>query len=117
MACEIAKLHDADLTMLHVIEVPASVPFSAPLPYRVTIGESLLQKAEAIARDLDVTANLEIISSRGVIESIVQFLKEKNYDLLILGTISSKTGGRFGSRTEKIVKAAPCRVWICTESK
>ncbi len=117
IACELAKFHDAALTMLHVIEVPATIPFTADLPYRVTVAESLLQKAEAIARDLDVEADLQIISSRAVVESIIQHLKERNYDLLVLGAPKTKTTKRLGPVIEKILKMAPCRVWITTQSK
>lgn len=109
IACELAKFHKAALTMLHVIEVPAAVPFTAPLPHRVPIEKSLLQKAEAIARDLNVEADLQVVSSRAISESILQLIKEKKYDLLILG---SKHGHHLGNVADKILKSAACRVWI-----
>ena len=115
MACELAKFHKANLTMIHVIEIPFAIPFDSGFPYRVTIGESLLQKAEAIARDLDVEADLQIISSRSVGESLLQLVKEAQYDLLVLA--SSKKGKKLGRTTEKILREAPCRIWICTQEK
>lgn len=117
MACELSKFHNSQLSMVHVIEVPATLPFKTEMPYRTTVGESLLQKAEAIARDLDVQADLQIISSRSAVESILQMLKEDRFDLIVIGSTKPKKGKRLGKVTETLLRKAPCRIWISTKEK
>ena len=114
MSCELAKWHGAKLTVVHVIEVPYSVPIDTPLPYRVVIGEALLKRAEAIARDLNVEIALEIIHSRSCSETILQMVDEGKYDLLVLGSLKHETDKfkGIGMIADTILRNATCRVWV-----
>jgi len=114
MACEIAKVHKAKVSAIHLIQVPYSLPLDSPLPYRVLIGEAVLQRAEAIAREFGVEIETEIVRARSIEESILQYLISKNFDLLVLGAIKSKEEpyAGLGVITERILRQAPCRVFI-----
>ena len=116
MACEIAKFHKAKVTALQVIEIPASLPLEINAPHRNALAEAILKRAEAIARELDVEIELSMVRSRSVSETILEIAAKGKYDLLVLGALRSvrdpKTKG-MGPVADKILRKAPCRVWIC----
>ncbi len=115
MACEIAKVHGAKITALHVIEVPFSLILKASLPYRTSMAESILKRAAAIGGEFNVQINLEIIRARAVDRAIIDLIKKEQYDLLVMGTSLTKGGGSkgYGSLVEKILKNAVCPVLLC----
>lgn len=116
MACEIAKMHKAELTALQVIEIPASIPLDVPIPRRMILAEAVLKSAMAIAREIEVPMELEIVRSRSIAETILEIAEKGKYDLIVLGSLKSirdpKTKG-MGPLTEKILRKATCRVWVC----
>jgi basic amino acid/polyamine antiporter, APA family len=116
MACELARLHNARVTAIHIIEIPSSLPLDIEVPHRMIVAGAILKRAEAIARECHVAIDLEIIRSRSVAESVLEILSLKKYDLLVLGAMAAvhdKHHKMFGSITEKILKESPCRVWLC----
>jgi len=116
MACEIAKMHKAKITALQVIEIPASIPLDISIPHRMVLAEAVLKRTEAIAREVGVHLDLEIVRSRSMSDTILEIAARGKYDLIVLGALKSardpKTKG-LGPITEKILRKAPCRVWVC----
>jgi APA family basic amino acid/polyamine antiporter len=114
LACELAKQHDAKLTAIYLIRVPYSLPLDAPLPYRVVVAESILQRAEAIAHEFGVDIETKILRCRTFDASIIQYIEHKKFDLLVLSSLKSKEKpeGGLDAVTERILKKAPCRVFI-----
>jgi len=115
MACEIAKIHGAKVTALHVIEVPFSLPLETPLYHRTIVAESILKRAEAIGREFNVKMDLKVINSRAVDVAITDLIEKEEYDLLVMGTTMTKSGTAkgYGAVVEKILKNAACPVWLC----
>lgn len=120
MACQIAKLHKAKIIALQVIEIPSTFPLDIKTPHRTAIAEAALKRAEAIAREIGVEIELKIMHSRSILESILEETDKGKYDLLVLGSIKSHQelkGHGIGTITERILRSATCRVWVCaTES-
>jgi basic amino acid/polyamine antiporter, APA family len=118
LACEIAKIHGAKLTAVHLIRVPYSLPLDAPMPYRQVVAESILQRAEAIAAEFGVSMERAIVRAREIDETILQYLIEHHCDLLVLGAMKSARdpNARLGSITERILHKAPCRVFITSSA-
>ena len=114
MACEIAKIHNAKVTAINLIQVPYSLPLDTPMPYRQVIAESVLQRAEAIAHEFGVEIEKDIVRARQVDEAILQYLAQKEFDLLVLGAMKSKGDPHagLGLITDRILRLAPCRVFI-----
>lgn len=116
MACEIAKLHDAKVTALQVIEIPASLPLDIQIPHRLALAEAILKRAKAIAREVGVDIELTLVRSRSIPETILDVAKKGKYDLLVLGALQStrepKTK-RMNVAVEKIIRKSTCRVWVC----
>lgn len=116
MACEIAKLHKAKVTALQVIEIPASFPLDVSTPHRTALAEAVLKRAEAIARELGVEMELSIVRSRSTSDTILEVAAKGHYDLLVLGALKPSKDSKFkgmGPLADKIIRKAPCRVWIC----
>ena len=119
MACEIAKLHHATVTALQIIEVPASLPLDIALPHRMVVAEAVLKRAQAIASEFDVRIELEILRSRSHADTILEVATKGGFDLIILGAVKSprdlKAKG-MGATAERVMRKAPCRVWICSNT-
>ena len=115
MACEIAKLHGAQVTALHVIEVPFSVPLDTPMYHRSVVAESVLKRAEAIGREFKVVMKLKVIHARSIDKAILEMSEEEHFDLIVLGASISKGGATakgLGAVTEKILRESICPIWI-----
>lgn len=117
MACEMAKMHRAEITALQVIEIPSSLPLDIAIPHRLVLAEAVLKRAEAIAREAGVNLDLQIIRSRSLSDGILDVASKGKYDLIVLGSLKSihesKTKG-LGAVAERVMRKAHCRVWVCT---
>lgn len=116
MACDLARMHDAKLTAVHVIEVPPSLPLDADMATKKHLADCALKRAEAVARESGVDIELKVVCARNVTDSILDELNVGKFDLLVLGTVNKlhdfKHKG-MGALAEKLLKKSPCRVWIC----
>jgi basic amino acid/polyamine antiporter, APA family len=117
LACEMAQLHKAQLTALHVIEVPFSMPLDTTLPHRIELAGIVLKTAEALALEVGVNIDLDIVRARNISEAIIDVAQRGGYDLLLLeskreAANAEQTG--IGETTTEIMQNAPCRLWICS---
>ncbi|MEI6241909.1 MAG: universal stress protein [Chlamydiota bacterium] len=111
VGCEIAKLHKAQITAVHIMEIPAALPIDGFFPERNTQAESALKRADAIAREFNVEMKLKLIRSRSIDKAILDLLKKEPYDLVIIGAQSES--GYLGATVERILKESKVRIWIC----
>jgi amino acid transporter len=112
-AALVAKVEDAQLTLLHVIEVPATLPIDAI--DRLYVGEVRwrLGRLRRRAEDLGVTTRARVEVSHRVFEAILENLKEDETDLLVLGWKGGRRAGRIlGSNVDRFVQEAPCDVVV-----
>lgn len=117
IACQLAKLFDAEVTALHVTEVPFSLPLNAPLYRNSRSAEYALEHAEAIGREFHILVNLKSFHSRSVAQSIVEIAQSEGHDLIILGATLKAHKNSKGSTTDKIIKDAKCPVWVLSTPK
>jgi APA family basic amino acid/polyamine antiporter len=114
MACEMAKLHGAEMTALHIIEVPFSLPLETALPHRVQMAAQVLQTAEAIAREEEIKITLEVLRARSTAEAIMDLAKLRSFDLMVLeSALSTDQNKATGHIIAEILPRSPCRIWIC----
>lgn len=111
MAVELAKLHGATLTCLHVLQIPYSMPMDFPIPQRLYVAQKSIKKAEAIAREKGVSLEVELIRSRSTLQAILDYLKNQNFDLCIISSGKEKPPG--GNLVDKLLHESSCRVWVC----
>jgi basic amino acid/polyamine antiporter, APA family len=115
MACEMARFHKASLTAVAVLEVPPSLPLDSYLPHRMVSAQTILKRAEAVARDLNVEMSVQVIRSRSISGAILDLIEEGKFDLLILGSFDTATERakpqkNLGIIGERIAREASCRV-------
>src|SRR3989338_4426005 len=121
-AAKLAKMHGADVTALHVIDIPPSLPLDTFFPEKLAVADSVMEQSQAIGREDEVPIDTQVKQSRFAGETIVEVAKEGGYDLIILGALPkalSTAPGRssFGMTVEHVVRHAPGRVWIFTGKK
>lgn len=116
IACEIAKMHKAKVTAIHMVKVSYSLPLEVAMPSRIAIGEAILQRAEAIAEEIGVEMETEIVRAREIDQGILMYLVGKQIDLAVLGAERSakELHGGLGAITERVLKRSPCRVFIAS---
>ncbi len=118
-AARLAKTHGAEVTALHVIEIPPSLPLDTFFPEKLSVADSIIEQSQAIGREYEVPVDAQVKQARTAGETIVELAKEGGYDLIILGASPralSTAPGRttFGTTVEHVVRNAPSRVWIFT---
>lgn len=120
MACDLARMHDAKLTAIHVIEIPPSLPLDADMSAKKELAEVALKRAEAVARETGIDIELKVLYARNIADCILDEITVGKFDLLVLGTINKRHDFKhkgMGALAEKILKKAPCRVWVCATKK
>ncbi len=118
-AAKLAKTHGAEVTALHVIEIPSTLPLDTFFPEKLAVADSIMGQSQAIGREYEGPIDAQVKQSRTAGETIVELAAEGQYDLVILGAklrALSTAPGRtsFGSTVEHVVRNAPCRVWVFT---
>jgi nucleotide-binding universal stress UspA family protein len=115
LGCTLAKVKKASLFVLYGIEVPRKLAMDAEMPAETATATSALERAAAIAEQMHVHIEPEIIQSRNFGQSMVDEASAHDCALLILGLpYHLGLGGHFdlGDTAEYVLKHAPCRVWL-----
>jgi nucleotide-binding universal stress UspA family protein len=116
-AAKIAKVDNADVTALHVIEIPATLPLDTFFPEKLALADSIMEQAQAIGREYDIPIEAQVKQSRFAGETIVEIAKEGNFDLVIVAAMPRPVAApvpSLGTTVEHVVRNAPGRVWVFT---
>lgn len=120
-AAELAASFHAELLLLHVQEIPATraqlgmMP-SPPEAYELRMGEAWRQLERAGA-EVEAIAKIHVSVQQvegPAPEEIVRIAREKEVDLVVVGTHGRKGVKRavLGSVAELVVRRAPCSVLV-----
>lgn len=111
-AVTLAKRSRGKIHIVHVIEVKRSLPLDAELVGEALEGESILDKAEQIARALDSEVEGDLLQAREAGHAIIDEAVERHADVIVVGVPYRKPFGEFelGRVPAHILKAAPCEV-------
>ena len=112
-AALVAQVEDAELDLLHVIEVPPALPIDAI--DRQYVGEVRWQlgKLRRRAEDQGAYATARVEVSHKVFDAILENIQEGDTDLLLLGWRGAWRKGRIlGSNVDRFVQEAPCDVIV-----
>ena len=117
MACDIAKLHHANLHMISVEEIP-NFPASIDEVIETKTEENhkfhdALAKAKAIATKKGVKLDAEVVAGHAV-AAVVAYVKTKKADLLVVGFMghSALFERIIGGTADRLVRLAPCPVLV-----
>ncbi len=109
----VAQVEGGHLTLLHVVEVPETLPIDAIdrlylSEVRWSLGR-LRRRAEEAG--VSVTARVEV--SHRVYDAILDNVKDEDTDLLVAGWKGGTRRGRIlGSNVDRLVQEAPCDVVV-----
>lgn len=114
-ACQLAHLHKALLTAVHIIEVPDALPMDIGMQKREELGEEALSRAQAISSEYHVNMDLKLIRARSIEQAIESLILSGGYDLVVVGSSAKefRRGQDFAGDVKKLLKDAPCRVLFC----
>lgn len=117
-AARLAKDYDAQVTALHVIEMPPSLPLDTFFPEKLAVADFIVAQAQAVGREFEVVITSQVKQARFAGEVIVEEAKAGRYDLILLAARARPlTAGRptFGTTVEYVLRNAPCRVSVLTD--
>ena len=116
-APRLAAERGATVAVLHVVEVPLSLPLDARLHGEEDQAEALLDDAQALVESYGVRAVTRLLRARRAGPAIVEEARRRHAELVVLGAPRRAISGRrrlFGKTVDYVLREAPCRVLIAT---
>lgn len=119
IACRLGAHHNAELFLVHIIEVPDATPLDAPLTEMETRAAKILASAERLAKRSGMKVNTMILRARSAGRALVEECKDKRIEMLVLGSHRRRTLGELFSGTthQYVAKRAPCHVLLSVPPK
>ena len=114
-AARLAAERAATIAVVHVLEVPLSLPLEAELPDREAMADELLDDAVSLVEAYGVRAYARLARGRDAGAEIVREAEQRNAELIALGARrrhARRGTPIFGRTTDHVVREAPCRVLV-----
>jgi len=114
LACLMAKKAKRKVHLVHVIEVPRTLPLKSVLTKESEQADKLLKEAMAIADEAGCEAVAEVVQAREAGSAIVDEAKDHACALILLGLVrdTHKAHTDLGKMVLYVLANAPCRVWV-----
>lgn len=114
LACLMAKRAKRKVHLVHVIEVPRTLPVKAVLTKESEDADKLLSSALAIAEESGCEAVAEVVQARDAGPAIVDEAKDRACALIMLGLVrdTHKIRTDVSKTIMYVLTNAPCRVWV-----
>jgi nucleotide-binding universal stress UspA family protein len=117
LGCRLAKRGKASVQVISILEVKRSLPLGSRDDEAMAAAEKLLDRAEEIGKELDVRVDTELLQAREAGPAIVEEVKAKGSDLVVIGLPYRQRYGEFymGKTAPYVLSNAPCRCLILRE--
>src|SRR5574340_1094370 len=117
LACFMARKAKRKVHIVHIIEVPRTLPLHANIRTRESeAADKLLQDAMSIAGETGCDAVAEVVEARDAGPAIVDEARDHDCALIMLGMVrdmeNKKVHNDFGKTVLYVLNNAPCRVWV-----
>jgi len=114
LACRLRSGQKADLVLVHVIEVPDTLPLDAVMPDCDNMGREALEMGRVIARRYGCNTRTYIVHHRNTAHGILQVANEENVDAIVLsdGVAESPVSRAWGKMDAEILRRANCEVFL-----
>ena len=116
LACFMAKRGKRKIHLVHIIEVPRTLPLKATLTEASEKADRLLTEAMTITDEQGCEAIAEVVQTRDAGPAIVDEAKDHACALILLGLVRNEKKGSGSSDLGKtipfVLANAPCRVWV-----
>jgi nucleotide-binding universal stress UspA family protein len=112
MACDLAEDSGASIYAVYVIEVERSLPLDASLEQQSARAEEILDKVQAVAREVGHEIDTGLLQAREAGPAIVHEAIEGRADLIVMGVGYRRRLGVFdiGDTISHVLRDAPCHV-------
>jgi len=116
-ACDVAKVMNSKLTLIHVVTLPAVVEPGFPIdpkPFE-DAGQKILENAKALAKDRGLESETILETTFGnAAQKILKAAEDKKIDLIVIGSRghSRLRNLLVGSVCDTVVRNAPCPVLV-----
>jgi basic amino acid/polyamine antiporter, APA family len=114
-AARLAAERAATVAVVHVLEVPLSLPLEADLGITETEADELLDDAVSLVEAYGVRAVARLARARTAGAQIVREAELRGAELIALGARRRHARGRtpiFGRTADYVIRSAPCRVLV-----
>lgn len=114
LACRLGEEQNALIRLVHIIEVPLSLPLGAELPSQQEAAEKILAGGKELVETHKMTAEIRVERARHAAEKIVEMAEKENIGLIVIG-IRPKVGGvesLIGRTSDLILRRLPCEIII-----
>jgi len=114
IACRVANAFKAKVSVVHVIEVPMTLPVDAENLPGFEEANEMLDKAEEVALSVGVEAETGLLQGRDAGHAIVEEAIHREVDLIFMEAHERTRLGMLtlGHTVEYVLKKAPMPVWI-----
>lgn len=115
-AAELARRDNARFSLIHVVEyIPIDLANELVLPQQQEVEEKLMERAKKLlgelAKELGLDEVSEIVASGSTKSEIIQFAKDHEVDLIVIGKHGRHGFSRLlGSTANAVLHHAPCDV-------
>ena len=114
-AARLAAEQGATVAVVHVLEVPLSLPLEAELGAKEAEADELLDDAVSLVEAYGVRSVARLARGRTAGAEIVREAGQRDAELIALGARRRHARGRtpiFGSTADYVIRTAPCRVLV-----
>jgi nucleotide-binding universal stress UspA family protein len=109
----------ARIYAVHIVEVNRALPLSAPVENQIERGEQILDAAERVASEYELTIETEMVQARETGPAIVGEADEWHANVIVMGLPYKRRFGEFnlGKTVPYVLKNANCRVMLFREHR
>lgn len=113
LACRFGNGKKAELVLVHVMEIPYTLPLSAPMPEREKSAHDALEIGALIGQRYGCQVQTRLIRHRNAADSILEIAQKENVDAILLGVgLKSRIPGEWGKTGAEILRRASCEVIV-----
>jgi nucleotide-binding universal stress UspA family protein len=114
LACRLGEPQHARLVLVHVLEVPYTVPLDTPLPELEARGQRALETARFIAMQHGMKPEIYLIRHRSAPEGILSVARQVGADRIIMGVglKHRPSGDGLGRTVQEVMRRAACEVIV-----
>jgi len=121
LACFMAKKAKRKVHLVHIIEVPRTLPLKATLTKESEEADKLLNDALSIADEAGCDAVAEVVQTRDAGPAIVDEAKDHECALIMMGLVRDSHKGHtkasyLGKTIPYVLSNSPCRVWVVQDT-
>lgn len=114
LACQMAKGAKRKAHLVHIVEVPRTLPLNAVLNKESERADELLNGAMQIASKVGCEAVAEVVQARDAGPAIVEEAKDHHCSVIFIGFVrgAKNTSHDFSKIVSYVLTNATCRVWL-----